>query len=128
MSLALRLVLAVLLVLNGIGPAMAHAAPGSADRVVKAITTEAQAPCHGHSATLTTQHDDHRATEPATHRGHAGKDCCGSSGCACVHAMAIVLPTLRPTLPSFGHEAPAVISSSPHAAPALPIPIRPPIA
>ncbi|WP_147652670.1 CopL family metal-binding regulatory protein [Vulcaniibacterium gelatinicum] len=138
-SIALRLLLSLCLVLNGVGTALAgvhvpmfHEAPEAA--MLPATATRAELPCHGYQAAQAAAPSDvasipsgRMAAEPES---PVGDDCCapGSCQCACIHLAQAMLP---PPAPAATVLVPAR-STRPlppgRAAPPLPHLIRPPIA
>src|SRR5690606_22471111 len=127
-SLALRLVLALLLVLNGIGTVSAVARASSMHGGHPAVAVPAPA---GHCAdSPVPDHADHGVAASEACGDHADSGCCGSAACdcACTHAAssALLPSAVRPL--AFERQAMPAADPSGHAAPALPLPIRPPIA
>lgn len=132
----LRLLLSLVLVLNGIGAVAAsarmagamdsaHHAPvakhAAAEHCARSALAEATADAHA-------GHDGHSPAPPCS--DHAKPDCCDSSACSCACAQngSTALFAVVQLSPVFlhGHFAPSPIAG--HAAPALAFPIRPPIA
>ncbi|MCF7220411.1 CopL family metal-binding regulatory protein [Lysobacter sp. TLK-CK17T] len=129
-SVLLRVLVALMLMLNGIGGAMASArmlvehealaVHGSA-----ATGEEAAPPCHEDMAG--TSHDMPAAPEPVAH-GDA-PDCCGSEHCLCEcvqHCCAMPVPMLAGAAPGPDGTAVHPLSDG-HPEPVRPRLIRPPI-
>lgn len=129
MALALRIVLSLLLVLNGIGTAAAAARMASNPGAHHAVAKDAaeRGASHG-EASPAAHHDGHAAAQRCG--DHARPDCCGSSACdcPCAHGVSTAVSAFPFATFRFQRAAIASAPSSTHAAPALPIPIRPPIA
>ncbi len=123
MSFALRLLLALLLVLNGTGSVAAAARMAVASH---GVVTAAAA---GHCESMA---QGGQATQPATdriaHDGHP--DCCKthSCDCACVPAASVAVLPLLPAPLAFQRSVSSWFAASSLPAPALPFPLRPPIA
>ncbi|MBB1060457.1 CopL family metal-binding regulatory protein [Marilutibacter spongiae] len=112
-SLALRVLVALLLVLNGAGGAAAsvrmafvhagiHDTAADAGTGHEATVAIASAPCHDEGTPLPVADAD--ASSLAAHAGHAGgDDCCAGDSCVCaclLHASALppaVFAAMRPT-------------------------------
>ena len=133
----LRLLLALCLILNGLGNAMAAAAmpvmgAGSANATMSTLPAELQSaiPCdHGARGEATPAALLASATSPAMHPADCGQECCaqGACSCACMHlAQAALLDT--PVLPVYTGRARMAAAFPPgHATPVLLHLIRPPI-
>ncbi|MBO9662180.1 CopL family metal-binding regulatory protein [Dokdonella sp.] len=132
----LRLLLSLVLVLNGIGSVAAsarmagamdgahHAAvskPAAAKHCAQSAMAEATADPHA-------GHDSHATAPPCS--DHAKPDCCDSSacGCACAQSGSTALFAVAQLSPVFLHGHLAPPPSAGHVAPALAFPTRPPIA
>jgi hypothetical protein len=132
----LRLLLSLVLVLNGIGTVaasarMAGAMDGAHHAAVSthaeakhcAQTALAEAPADTHAG-----HGGHATAPPCS--DHAKPDCCDSSACdcACAQTGSTALFAVTQLSPVFlhGHLMPS--PSAGHVAPALAFPTRPPIA
>lgn len=129
MSLALRLVLALLLVLNGIGTTSAAVrGPMTGGHPAAAAPMQA-AHCAG-DAMPAAHHGTPAAASAEACVDHADHGCCGSSACdcACTQVASTALLPFSSRSPVFERQAIPASQSSGHAAPALPFPIRPPIA
>jgi hypothetical protein len=142
LSMLLRLTLSVVLILNGVGTALAgtrmqleqdvharHAAQASQP----AVDAQAEPPCHQHqhAAASPAPVEKQAAAVDATEKSKtpAAPDCCKSAncGCACMYTVAgvVVSPLLRAVFSP--HAVMASAGSSGHHAPSLPQLIRPPI-
>ncbi|HEY4529767.1 MAG TPA: CopL family metal-binding regulatory protein [Luteimonas sp.] len=134
-ALPLRILLVLALVLNGIGGAMAGVlAAMPSDPAAPHVMADGQAPrqaddCHGQEAIAGEHGQQSPIPVPDCHATDAG-DCGDTAECrqACMHAAAAV-----PCLPGVSliqvHAAALVPPLAVgHPAPALPSPIRPPIA
>jgi hypothetical protein len=122
--LLLRLLLALALVFNGAGPAVAavHAGHMAAPSMV-VPAAEAEMPCHEHHHAVDTDQPPAKGGQPAS------PDCCesGACRCACVHStpVAIMDPGV---VASVIEHAESVRPMAPgHADAASPHLIRPPI-
>ena len=135
--LYLRLLLALCLILNGLGNAIAAAAmpvmgAGSANATMSIHTAEPQSasPCdHGAGDKVMPAAPLASAASPAIHPADCGQDCCtqGVCSCACMHLAQAVLLGI-PMLPvSPGLARMAAAWSPGHATPVLLQLIRPPI-
>ena len=124
-ALLLRLLLAVMLVVNGTTGAMAavHAHAGDAVADV-AMASHDGGGCHG---------DDGASTpaEPAAPQPTPADDCAGcASGacsCACISLVHVALPAPTIDLAPAPRDVPAPVPAAARTAPPLPLPIRPPI-
>lgn len=123
MSFALRLLLALLLVLNGTGSVAAAARMAVASH--GAATTAAAGHCEsmaqgGQAA--------QPAADPLAHDSHP--DCCKrhACDCACVPAASVAVLPLLPAPLAFQRSVSSWFAASPLPAPVLPFPLRPPIA
>ncbi|MBN8888485.1 MAG: CopL family metal-binding regulatory protein [Rudaea sp.] len=127
-AIALRILLSLALVLNGMGSAVASVqmAHSEADRAGAASETHAP-PCgEHHDASVPGDHQH----PSATHHDHRSvPDCCKSSACrcACAHgsAWAMAFPAQVPPFMVYGLSTP--FTTSEHLSPTLPHLIRPPI-
>ena len=112
-DLVFRLLLAVAIVLNGMGAAVAGAPHDHAP------------PCHGHA--MVAEHAVDDAPQP-DHRQPPAQDCCEAGQCACACMQPVQAP---PPARIAAAAPPGVPVASPPASgrcgPALPHPIRPPI-
>lgn len=144
-ALPLQILLAVALVLNGIGGAMAGVLVPMpvAGAVSAAIVANVELParsgdCEGHGdafAAGTERHAHahaHADTPPAPSACHSadGPDCSDSPQCrqACLHVSVAVAPVLLVGVIQPHAEASLHRLAAGHPAPPLPSPIRPPIA
>ena len=133
-ALPLQILLALALVLNGIGGAVAGvltALPASPEVPVSAAAEMQGATdhCGSHGNDSAPAPADTQLPEPGCHSG-GDADCGDSAECrqACMHASIAVPPmlsmgTLRPAVSAILHPL-----ASGHPAPPLPSPMRPPIA
>lgn len=143
-SVLLRVVLSVVLVLNGAGTAAASVtmmqttmpenAAATAQGVQESSAMQAGMPCHGMAQTAVTAASPDtaaQAPDPAAHgKGKpAAPDCCKSGTCQCAcmqaaHAALAAMPAFALVSPhsDVPHPMPAG-----HADPALPHLVRPPI-
>ena len=135
--LYLRLLLALCLILNGLGNAMAAAAmpvmgAGSANATMSMLPAEPQSasPCdHGAGDKVMPAAPLASAASPAIHPADCGQECCtqGACSCACMHLAQAALLGI-PMLPvSHGLTRMAVEFPTGHATPVLLQLIRPPI-
>lgn len=140
-SVLLRLLLVVVLVLNGTGTAaasvtmpagMAGSAPTEIAVAPETAGAQAEMPCHEMAAEAVSP--DMAATQASAHHPSddgqpAAPDCCktGACHCACMQAAQAALPAM----PAFGFVPPHSDVPHPmylgHAEPALPHLVRPPI-
>lgn len=139
-SVALRLLLSLCLVLNGLGTVMAaghvpmfHEAPTMKPGPTTALAGDTVAPCHGQEAAQPARADTPSAP-PGPHHGAAEpdpsvSDCCGfgTCQCACLHLAQAVLPLPAPAALTLVHALSLRPLPLGRAAPALPHLIRPPI-
>jgi hypothetical protein len=125
--LVLRLLLSVLLVLNGIGEAAAAASMELRHAMATSIANDADAthdgaaPCHDDGATATpADHDDDSGTP----------DCCRSGQCHCPCAQHVYAATTIEfdRAARLVHADVIVAPKAGHASPTLPHVMRPPIA
>jgi hypothetical protein len=115
--LALRLLLAVCLIINGMGNAMAAVAmPFMADMPHEAVlvTTGVEAlpgtaPCGHDESAATAAEQGPTSTPPAGHPADCEKDCCakGTCACACVNlaqaaTLDVVMPASSPSRTRMG--------------------------
>ncbi|WP_300616258.1 CopL family metal-binding regulatory protein [Dokdonella sp.] len=133
MSVAVRLVLALLLVLNGIGTAAAAARmalEGGHSAVAVATTAAEHCAPSMDAMPAAAHHGDHATTATERCGDHAKPDCCGSSACdcACAQGASTLVFEFLSAMPPFPRAVIPPAPSPAHAAPALPTPIRPPIA
>lgn len=134
----LRLLLSLVLVLNGIGTVAAFARmAGAMDGAAGAHHAAASKPAlakhcaHDAGAEATDLHAGHGNMPASPPCGdHATPDCCDSSacGCACAQSGSGALFAIAQLPPVFPHGDPAPPPSTGHAAPVLALAIRPPIA
>lgn len=133
---ALRLLLALCLILNGIGNAMAAVArpamSGTSHNAVLVMTNaEAQsgtAGC-GHAESAQAAADSAAPSSPANHPADCAKDCCehGACTCPCIHIAQAALPEMKmPESPS-GRTRMVPVLTLGHSTPAPLNLIRPPI-
>lgn len=143
-SVLLRVVLIVVLVLNGAGTAAASvtamraAMPEGASTNTHAMQVpsvmRADMPCHDMAQMMTVAASPDEALQAPGHASHgkgkaATPDCCksGACQCACTQAMHAALPAM----PAFAVDSPHSDVAHPmpigHADPALPHLVRPPI-
>lgn len=119
-SVLFRLLLAVALVLQGLPSASAMADP-AAHGVPHAVGQAAEAAAGG-------CHGDGEAA-PAAPADGTGADCCAQGACGCECALAAALSRVPAALPGVPPAAaPGLPIATSHRPPALPDPIRPPIA
>src|SRR5262245_25310747 len=131
-SLAIRVVLSLCLVLNGLGTAHARVHPSDRSSLhaqAQAAAAVASAPCHGtHATNVTPKPVASHPTATLEETGAPAHDCCHLAGCdgQCLHhapaAMEFWLSTPIITRAQAGASV-----SYPHAPPALPPLTRPPI-
>ena len=131
-AILLRVMLIVVLMLNGIGSAVASVQMAHAGRVAVAmpVADAAEMPCHGH-------HDAQaEATQPDVVPALAeddpslpDPDCCesGACRCACMHQAQAAVAVLLPIEAVIIHDRAVLAPKAGHSAPALPHLIRPPI-
>ncbi|MBS7457915.1 CopL family metal-binding regulatory protein [Coralloluteibacterium stylophorae] len=139
-SVLLRLLLALVLVLDGTATAMAavHMShvdkPAAASQVASTANAgaEGEMPCHdaGQAKVATTAHPGsggHLHASPGP--GTPSPDCCesGVCSCACMHPVHATAATEVVSLASIEHGDSVRPMFSVHASPALPHLIRPPI-
>lgn len=134
-SALLRLLLSLVLVLNGIGTVAASARmAGAMDGAHHAAVPKHAAAKHctqdaiaEATADAHAGHDGHSAAPPCS--DHAKPDCCDSSacGCACAQSGSTALFAVVQLSPVFLHGSLASPPSAGHVAPALAFPTRPPI-
>ena len=141
-SITLRLVLMLVLALNGMASAVAgvRMAPGP-DQAMQASAgvpangngSPSSTNCHGHAlAGVAVGHHDHDHVTPgATHpdRDPIPPDGCkaGACQCACTHCTQLPAPVIAVAPPMFERLGTGSIPTSGYPAPALPSLIRPPI-
>lgn len=135
----LRLLLSLLLVLNGIGTAAASTRMAGAmmdgamsgHHHVMAVKPADAACASHHAVAMTADHQSHDAAPatPVKCGDHGKSDCCDSSSCSCPCAQAgtSALFALAPMPLLFLHGDPTPSLSASHIAPALSLPTRPPI-
>lgn len=135
LALPLQLLLALALVLNGIGAAMAGVLVAPVSEAAAAMTAMAAADaddCAGHGKAITDSNADIAADPAPTAGCHSGgdADCGDSAQClqACLHAPAALAPQFTPGLLAGPADAILHPLASGHPAPPRPDPIRPPIA
>jgi hypothetical protein len=144
-STLLRLTLSAVLILNGVGTAVAgtrmhleHARHiGHTSQAVAAqamANDQAVPPCHHHGhdgvAPVSAPVDDRGVATNATEKSKTpAPDCCKSAscGCACMYATAGIVVTPLPHAVFNLHAAIAWTEASGHRPPSLPHLIRPPI-
>jgi hypothetical protein len=145
LSALLRLTLSAVLILNGVGTAVAgtrmhleHARHiGHTSQPVAAqpmANAQAEPPCHHHGhdgvAPVSTPVEDRGVATNATEKSKTpAPDCCKSAscGCACMYATAGIVVTPLPHAVFNLHAAIAWTEASGHRPPSLPHLIRPPI-
>ncbi len=142
--LLLHMLLSLALVANGIGAAVASAHAGCAHSATAAapygagFSTEQPAvdepPCHDDMAPEAaapmqdTGHTSLPGDASSTHAHDSGDDCGGACTCDCTaHCQAALMPP-TPMLHASARIAHAEAAADTRATPALPHPIRPPIA
>lgn len=139
-TVLLRVLLSLILVLNGIGSAHASvqmsvnmAMPWS-ERAIGAADNAAGSHCTGHALAMTASaHDADHADAPAAAPepcDPAAPDCCKSSACrcACPQVCASLIPMVPQAPLLAAHDRAAGDLALAYPAPALPHLIRPPIA
>ncbi|MGH8085577.1 MAG: CopL family metal-binding regulatory protein [Lysobacter sp.] len=139
-SVLLRLLLIIVLMLDGTATAMASAVHmnhvGMATTAAQVASTakadeEGEMPCHdvgANEAKVVTATDsgEHEHGSPDT--GAPAQDCCeGACDCACVHPVQAAVVAALVSVGSIGHSDIVRPMFSVHASPALPHLIRPPI-
>ena len=136
-SVLLRLLLIVVLVLNGAGTAAASVAmlqvamPAIASAQAQTKQLASTMPCHGMAQAVTLDTAASMASIPAVHDGAKPTvpDCCtsGTCQCACVQIAQATPPAAL--VPAFASPRSALAQAMPasHVDPALPHAIRPPI-
>lgn len=131
-AILLRVMLSVVLILNGIGSAVASVQTAHAGNVTMAMPVPGDAgmPCDG---------DHHAQAEPAQADGvtvlatgqpsQPGPDCCdsGACRCACMHQAQVAVAVLLPIDAVIIHARAVLPPAAGHSTPALPHLIRPPI-
>jgi hypothetical protein len=128
-SLLLRVVICLLLALNGVGAASVHMSNvADSSPAAQIAVTAADMPCHGHAGP-NSQAPDLTKTADFNPRKHSSSDCCkfGLCRCACVQSAQAALMEWFTAVSIIEHELSARPLSLGHAAPALPHLIRPPI-
>jgi hypothetical protein len=134
-AVALRLLLSLLLILNGIGTANASIrmsdamAMTSAASSIASTAEEGAAPCLDHHAVGTGAASE--VIEQALDRCvDPGPDCCGSSACACActQSCGFAVPAIAQPAVVIARDPSIRSMRLGHAAPALARLIRPPIA
>lgn len=129
-AILLRVMLSVVLILNGIGSAVASVQMARAGNMTTEmpVSDAAEVPCHGdHDALADAAQPDviSELEEPS----QSDPNCCesGACRCACMHqaqaAMAVSLPIEAVII----HARSVLPTAAGHTAPALPHLIRPPI-
>lgn len=125
----LRLLLSLVLVLNGIGTVAASARMAV---TMDGHPTAAQACASHHATEAADPHAAHAGVSSASTKcaDHAKADCCDSSacGCACAQTGSTALFAIAPLPSVIVHGHPAPSPSAGHRAPLLAFPTRPPIA
>lgn len=142
-SLLLRLLLSLVLALNGVATAIAatHVPASMQDPVAVVTATPATAGAeHGHCHDGDADRDADVGTSVDPAHGHdtaghaqdmpAGGDCCesGACRCDCVPVAHAALPAGVPGMALVGRAHMGLPPGPAHPAPALPEPVRPPIA
>ncbi len=144
LPLLLHVLLSLALLANGIGAAMASAHAGCAHSATAAAPSGAgssteqpsvdEPPCHDDMAAEAaapmqdTGHTSLPGDTSSTHAHDSGDDCGGACTCDCTaHCQAALMPP-TPMLHASARIAHAEAAAYTHATPALPHPIRPPIA
>jgi hypothetical protein len=132
-SAILRILLSLVLVLNGIGGAMAAArmqlAPASHEHETGSRDMAGtDMPCHQQDAAA---HPDHAmpSGDRVPEKAPAVPDCCKGAACTCACMCIAQAGLLAPALPALRWANLPVVKrlTSGHAAPALPHLVRPPI-
>lgn len=139
LSSLLRLTLSALLILNGIGTAVAGVRmeaghPGHGTQVGQVVTdAQAEPPCHHHharAAAASAQMAEHGAATNVVEKSKTLRpDCCKSANCACACTFAAAGIAMSPLPPDgfSGHAAIVWTETSGHRSPSLSHLIRPPI-
>lgn len=134
-SLLLRVLLSAVLILNGIGSAVAGVQMVGAEEVMPAATAAdagttaaepSQGACHEDATAIA---PDGAAPPGGTGHGEHGADCCQAGMCACHCMQQAQVAFVPPVLASrqFAHSVAVHEMSSAHETPRLPNLIRPPI-
>ena len=124
-TIGFRVLLGLVLILNGIGNAVASVRMMHAGAVETAASAEAGMDCHGH--------DKGQAAEASRVAGDDPSDpnpsCCesGACQCACMHLAQAAVSLSRATEIVISHAGAVIPPKAGHSAPALPHLIRPPI-
>lgn len=141
-SILLRVVLAVGLVLNGSGYAVASAhmqmdQEGQANTILTSVanpSVAAEPPCAEHHSSMGSmsakaQMGDTAADATSVESGHPSPDCCesGACRCACVHQCQATIPAIAFQLAVIEKVSIVRPMTSGHESPAVPHLIRPPI-
>lgn len=135
-STLLRLLLSVVLVLNGIGAAGAevrmqlHAAPAGGETTAPAIAKTAGPPCHQGMAVPTAAQAEKAALELARVKSKVpAPDCCkfGTCTCALMYPPAGVMASTFLLAPTYAVVEISSTQPAGHRPPTLPHLIRPPI-
>lgn len=134
-AVLLRLLLCLVLVLDGIGSAGASARMAVAATGHPAAAAEPErCPSHPHAPEAADPHAGHHAPSPAAASAkcadHANSHCCDSAacGCACAQTGSTAMFAAAPLALAFLPAAPLPSASAGRAAPVLAPSIRPPIA
>lgn len=135
-SLLLHVLLCLALVANGVGAAWAGTRAACCDHAAQAqAVARAAMPCHDDAMTMAMPSSDARhADGMATQHPHdrsppqGAPHACDGHHCVCMTSIAGTLPPTPPGLAAVpAHDALADARVLPHAPPALPHPLRPPI-
>lgn len=126
-----RLLIAVSLVLNGVGTAFASVQmlPGGGGHAGHAADT-AMPPCHeGQAPETSTGHADTAADANGRQAPNSHADCCqpGACSCPCASHASAALVGIAPATACIAHAASVRPMALGHPSPALPHLIRPPI-
>ena len=131
-AILLRVLLSVVLTLNGMGSAVASVQMAHAGKmaVEMPVSDAAEMPCHGHDdAQAEATQPDVVSTLAEEDPSQAEPDCCesGACRCACIHQAQAVVAVLLPIEAVIIHARAVLPPKAGHSAPALPHLIRPPI-
>ena len=123
-ALLLRLLLAVMLVVNGTTGAVAAVHAHAEAPVDAAMASHGGGGCHGDDGSIAP--DSPTAPSPAP-----ADDCdgcaTGTCACTCISLVHVALPAPTVGLAPMPRVVPAPLPASARTAPPLPLPIRPPI-
>jgi hypothetical protein len=127
-SFALRLLLCLMLALNGAMPAHANA-NATATAAPRAHEAPEAMPCHAEAVPSVHADAGVASVSRAGGSNHADTDCCGADACrcACVQLAQAVLPAITTTAPGPLRAVLRGESGSSRGSPNWPVQIRPPI-